>query len=205
MLASIAPSVSLDQTRSFTYVLSVEANRKAVDISRPIVSAPVHVDELAIELPEATNHPYPSGDISLNVLLASFDPTHLHLLGRPASRSRVDCTFSIPYDSAWSQLRKITFVNSLTNRIFATIAFVVDRSPLLDLVFDVSTLGQGTSGLEVTLKCILGDLRRKTTGAVAGPAFGHVQVWVHDEDEVTLARTRLVNCSCRSLDIGVKQ
>ena len=201
MLASIAPFVSLEQTRMFTYAPLTDMDAKSADISQPIASAPVQIEDLVIDMREKTD----PGFVHIHVLLASFSPCYLHLLAQPACEDRVQVDFSLPEDLGWFRLRKMTFVNEITSDLLLWHATSPDRSFLLDLEYDISRPGPESDDLEKTLEIIREDLIRwPVADDPSQRAFGHIQVWVADEKEVALARKILVDCSCTSIDIGVK-
>ena len=197
MLPSVAPLVSLEQTKTFTYVV-LDARGSLADISRSITFSPVHVEELKIDfredmLAESTH------SARLDELLACFDPTHLHLLARPRPMKLTRVHFTFAPDLAWSQLRQMSFTHSLADRELADVAVVADCSPV-DLVYDLAG-HLSEADVEDTLRFVQDDLGPKEKEATA---FGHVQIWVSNNDEVAMAEDMLADCSCTSIDIGVK-
>lgn len=170
---------------------------------------PVPLEALTIDLRDLEWRAEPD----LPELFQSFDPRHVHVLSQPAHsfHSRIGGhldLFDDKGDVEWPRLRleRITFTNSIVAGSLYHIPGYRYRSPLLDLVFDLSVTGpqDAVEGLEFALVCIRDGISQEEDKDDTDLAFGHVQVWVHANHEVDLAKTILVDYSCTSLDIGVK-
>lgn len=199
-LASIAPFVSLNQARTFTYVLpeSAEMNGDSEDVTQRLSLSTGQLEDLVIDLRQA---PPRIREIELPNLLASFDFGHLHVTSLPTLPK--SC-FTLPSHLKLSRLRQITLTHALNNQPLIQIAPIVARSPCINLVYDLVRSPSTDSG-ERILSAICDDLCPQDLGAEgSSTAFGHVQLWLANEREVALAKEVLVDCSCTSLEIGVK-
>lgn len=206
MLPSIALWVSLDQTRTFTCAPTCPDDLRDMDVSSELCSDPGRIEELVVDLRETGLAEGQDGavNISLDALLTSFNPQHLHVLAQPVSYARIICyLFLLSRQLVWSQLRKVRFTHSLSSNGSGDFPSLVGRSPPLDLEYEVSTQAAEYDDFEETLVEILADLVGHSNQVVDHHVFGHVQV-VNNKDEVALAKERLVGCSCTSLEIGVK-
>ena len=211
MLASVAPFVSLDQTRTFTYVpLEKDEPDKSnlddsYDVSQTIAADPVPVEQLLVDLRNV--HLETALDVHLDALLASFNPHHLHVLAQPIASSRVGAYLYLSGQLAWSNLCKATFTHSLPARMFlARIPNLAGRTPPLELVLDFSTSTAGfCNRFDKLVEELRDDLDRSGRFGKGRPLFGRVQLWLVDLDEVTRAKIVLVGCSCTTLDIAVKE
>lgn len=198
MLPSVAPFVSPAQIKKFTYI-PLDAPAIDPDTSQTLASSVIVVDELMLDLRDD-----PTVDIILDVVLSSFDPLNLHVINRPYGDNRSPGLLDIPETLLWSRIRRATFTNSGLGEYLDRVAYLADRSPLLDLVYDLTGSAEDQDSLRYVLLDVGADLNWEGDGSREGPAFGHVQVWLSNEDEVALLKEKLVGCSCSSLDIGVK-
>lgn len=209
MLAGIAPFVSLEQTKTFTYVLPANVVVDQADINQRISSSTVPIDTLIIDGRQTVPNPKGFQVLKVNVLLRSFSPKRLQLLALPGSHTRIALTFKCPFEVAWSDLREVTFAHSLFqgDGRSPTLPMLAERYPALNVVYDISN--SKWPSVEGDLRDCLDDIQWELSsqhGDPDGPlAIGHVRVWMADEDEVALAKEILVDYSCASLDIGVKK
>lgn len=196
MIPSVAPSVSLAQTKRFTFIVEDSSS----DVSRPLSSSPLLLDSAVFDLSEGQLR------VDLPVLLSSVDPRLLHVVAEPTPPSvRQGHTLSLDLRSSINRLRGIIFPSALDCRPLVEEACLVGRSPLLDLVYDFSKeVGMELHVLENTLGAIHDDLQ-PGSHSHERTAFGRVRVWLADKAEVECAKKILVNCNCTSLDIGIKQ
>lgn len=200
VLASIAPFVSLDQTKSFTYMVP-DTGFSIQDVSSPLCSSPVAVERLHVDLRDSEVE---ITHVNIDLLLCSFNPTHFSATSRPTDLCRVGRYFNLP-NVAWTDLQLLTFTHALS---YISLAYASGLGPTTsrpDLVYDMSDRHPREEDDLVDKLSEVSDDLRTPLDPTLGTAFGHVQVWVHDEEEVKLAKTRLVGCSYISLDIGVKE
>ena len=212
MLSSVAPFVSLDQTRTFTYVpLDMDDPGKNIlddsydsyDVSRMIAADPVPVEQLLIDLRKFYDEN--ASDVHLDALLASFNPRHLHVLAKPDLINRTEYYLDLSCQLPWSGLRKATFTQSCAWTGLAEIPNLAGRAPPLDLVYDFSSrLVEDNHDFDRLMGELSDDLDRSGTLGKGRPLFGRVQLWLVDPDEVARAKIVLVGCSCTTLDIRVK-
>ena len=208
MIPAVEPFLSLKQTKSFTYLALDGAHAAASDAYRRIVRTPVDLDSVVLDLRGVGNSSLPrSFTIDLHRVLRSINPRQLHVLASPTARHRYGAFLDLSSPRAWSQLQEITFTHAFAGRALCGESYLEHRSPLLDLVYDFSDrVGTEEIRLRAVLECIRNDLGYGLGTRREEPrAFGHVQVWLHDEDEVVLAETILLDCDCESLEIGVKE
>lgn len=200
MLPSIAPFVSPEQIKKFTYI-PLDSPTIPPDAYRPISSSAVVVNELVLDLREAQ-----TDDIALDIVLSSFDPLRFRVLAftRAYGYRWFPVTLNLPPTLPWSQIQQVAFTNAGGSDYLAKFAYLADRSPPLDIVYDFTSSGADEDGLRFLLLDVRDDLIDREANPRDRPIFGAVQLWLDDEEDVALARKWLVGCSCTSLGIGVK-
>ena len=182
MLPSVAPFVSPAQIKKFTYI-TLGASDIDPDTSPTLSSSVIVVDELVLDMRDD-----PTVDLILDDLLSSFDPLHLHVLNRPDGGDRTPGLLSTPGTLPWSRLRRVTFTNAGGSDFLAKFAYLADRSPLLDIVYDFTSSGADGDGLRTLLLDVRDDLIDREANPRHRPIFGGVQLWLDDEEDVALAR-----------------
>jgi hypothetical protein len=220
VLPSVAPFVSLAQTRTFTYTpLSHDLNLTHMDKLTP---APLLLDELVIDLRhllhdrDSTSAVTKCISVGLDGLLSSTNPTRCHFFGRPTSIWRIPFWIQFPQGLDWSRTRTVTLTHATCSDVpgYAP-AFSVD-TPLFDLVLDLTEYcGDHAHDLDFELKQVVGkDITSswRAESQDAGRTLGDVQIWLHDKREVEVAKRILIddvddkwkkNYAC--LKIGVKR
>jgi hypothetical protein len=231
VLPSVVPFLSLAQTKSLTYTL-LSHMPKLHDVAKPLDENPVLLDELVIDLremlptEEEVNHRDYRGDVDAHLgggasvgverLLASTNPTRCHFLGRPTFDYRIPFIIGFPKGLDWSRTQTVMFTHAgcAEDSDFVP-AFSVD-TPLFDVAFDLAgdsedDVHELAYELDDTLAvCLTRSWRADQQDAK--PSLGDVQIWLHAEWEVELAKEILIENAddkwkdnYSSLKIGVKQ
>jgi hypothetical protein len=227
VLPSVAPFVSLAQTRTFHYTrLSHDPDLTSMD--KPLADQPLLLDELVIDVRDMLPNHYKARDngyythddyhasVGVERLLSSTNPTRCHFLGRPNPIYLIPFYIQFPEGLDWSRTRTVIFTHASCSVAPDCIpAFSIDTPPF-DLVFDLAGYGgYDVHDLDMELDGISDfclHRRWRAEHQDAEPTLGHVQIWLRNEREVELAKKILIETAddkwknnYSSLKIGVKQ
>jgi hypothetical protein len=209
--ATIAPYLSLCQTKSLEYALETPVNRTfnvfaesdRYDLKMCLSRDVVVLDDFTVDFSRLS-----AWGVELPVLFRAVSPARACFvgareLGHPGLR-----TVFLEGTSLWTRSQSIRFVDSAPAKgALWYYARLCDRRPEpTDIEFDLhkSCRRVDESRVASKLRFIVGTLSPQA-GEPEIAQFGTVQIWVSTQGQVDLAKTLLKGVNCVELNIGIKK